>query len=57
MKVSGLRIAQTHYPDLSFAIGCGYTSDCREVRRALADADKRMYEDKRRHYSNQSATS
>jgi diguanylate cyclase (GGDEF)-like protein len=56
-KVSGLRIAQTHYPDLSFAIGCGYTSDCREVRRALADADERMYEDKRRHYSNQSATS
>lgn len=56
-KVRGLRTAQTHYPDLSFAIGCGYTSDCREVRRALADADKRMYEDKRRHYSNQSATS
>ena len=56
-KVRGLRIAQTHYPDLSFAIGCGYTSDCREVRRALADADKRMYEDKRRHYSNRSATS
>ena len=50
-KVSDLRIAQTHYPDLSFAIGCGYTSDCREVRRALADADERMYEDKRKHYS------
>jgi len=50
-KVSDLRIAQTHYPDLSFAIGRGYTSDCREVRRALADADERMYEDKRKHYS------
>ena len=50
-KVSDLRIAQTHYPDLSFAIGCGYTSDCREVRSALADADERMYEDKRKYYS------
>jgi len=52
-KVSDLRIAQTHYPDLSFAIGWDYTSDCREVRRALANADERMYEDKRRYYSHQ----
>jgi diguanylate cyclase (GGDEF)-like protein len=52
-KASGLRTAQTHYPDLSFAIGCGYTSDCREVRKALADADERMYEDKRKYYAKQ----
>ena len=55
-KVSDLRIAQTHYPDLSFAIGCSFTSDCREVRRALADADERMYEDKRKHYSDRKIT-
>ncbi len=55
-KAGDLRIAQTHYPDLSFAIGCAYTPDCREVRRALAEADERMYEDKRKYYSNQKIT-
>jgi diguanylate cyclase (GGDEF)-like protein len=51
-KAGDFRIAQTHYPDVSFAIGCGYTADCRDVRRALADADERMYEDKRKYYAN-----
>lgn len=39
------------YPDVSFAVGCGFESDCRNVRRALAQADERMYEDKKRYYS------
>ncbi len=50
-KAGDLRIVQTHYPDVSFAIGCSYTADCREVRKALADADERMYEDKKQYYS------
>jgi diguanylate cyclase (GGDEF)-like protein len=44
------RIAK-NYPDVSFSIGCGYEADCRDVRRALAQADERMYEDKKRYYS------
>ena len=44
------RIAKK-YPDVSFSIGCGFEPDCREVRRALAQADARMYEDKKRYYS------
>ena len=44
------RIAK-NYPDVSFSIGCGYEADCRDVRRALAQADERMYEDKKQYYS------
>ena len=46
-----LRLAAGRYPDVSFAIGCSYEADCREVRRGLAQADERMYEDKKQHYS------
>ena len=44
------RIAK-NYPDVSFSIGCGFEADCRDVRRALAQADERMYEEKKQYYS------
>ena len=46
-----LRASAEHYPEVSFAIGCGFDEDCRKVRKALADADKRMYADKEKYYS------
>ena len=50
-KARELPIAASHYPDVSFAVGCSYEADCREVRRGLTQADERMYEDKKQHYS------
>ena len=50
-KARELSVAAGHYPDVSFAVGCSFEKDCRDVRRGLAQADERMYEDKRRHYS------
>ena len=50
-KAKELPLAANHYPDVSFAVGCSYEEDCRNVRRALALADERMYEDKKKHYS------
>ncbi len=50
-KARELRSVAGRYPDVSFAIGCGYEVDCREVRRGLALADERMYQDKKRHYA------
>ena len=44
------RIAK-NYPDVSFSVGCSFEPDCRQVRRALAQADERMYEDKKRYYT------
>ena len=43
-KAKALGMASEHYPDVSFAIGCGFEEDCRKVRRALVQADERMYE-------------
>ena len=39
------------YPDVSFAIGCSYETDCGQIHRALMLADERMYEDKKRYYA------
>ncbi len=50
-KAQALDMAADHYPDVSFAVGCGFEADCRFVRRALAQADKRMYEAKKRYYA------
>ncbi len=50
-KVRELHLAASRYPDVSFAVGYSYETDCREVRRGLAQADERMYEDKKQHYS------
>lgn len=44
------RVAEC-YPDVSFAIGCSFEADCRDVRRALMLADERMYEDKKQYYA------
>ncbi len=49
-KAKALSMAANHYPEVSFAIGCGFEADCRDVRRALIQADERMYEAKKRHY-------
>ena len=46
-KAKALGMASEHYPDVSFAIGCGFEEDCRKVRRALVQADERMYEAKK----------
>ena len=45
-------LAEQHYPGLSFSVGWSFEADCRDVRRALAQADQRMYEDKKRYYLN-----
>ncbi len=50
-KAQALSKAADHYPDVSFAIGCGFEADCRNVRRALVQADERMYEAKKRYYA------
>ena len=50
-RARALGRAADHYPGVSFAIGCGFEEDCRNVRRALAQADEKMYEAKKRHYA------
>lgn len=51
-KARELRVAADRYPDVSFAIGCAFEEDSALVRKALAQADKRMYEDKKEYYAN-----
>ena len=36
---------------VSFAIGWSYENDAQNVRRALADADQKMYDDKMQYYA------
>ena len=50
-KAQALSLAADQYPDVSFAIGYAYEEDCRDVRKALIQADERMYEAKKRHYA------
>ena len=49
-KVEKLRTVSKNYTDLVFAIGAAYESDALNVRTALQNADKLMYEDKKRYY-------
>ena len=49
-KVEKLRTVSKNYTDLVFAIGAAYESDAVNVRTALQNADKLMYEDKKRYY-------
>ena len=53
-KARELCEAAGHYPDVSFATGFGFEEDCKDVRRALAQADERMYEEKRKYYAGRS---
>ena len=53
-KARELCEAAGHYPDVSFATGFGFVEDCKDVRRALAQADERMYEEKRKYYAGRS---
>ena len=50
-KVQALHASSEHYPGLSFAVGYSLTQDCRDVRKALAEADERMYMDKQLYYA------
>ena len=50
-KAQALAAAAGHYPEVSFAIGYSVEADSRDVRSALAEADERMYEDKKRHHA------
>lgn len=50
-KAEALREVESHYPDVCFAIGFSHEADCRNVRYALAEADEKMYEDKRQFYA------
>ncbi len=50
-KATALRRAALDYDEVSFAIGTCFDSDCRNIQHALADADERMYEDKKKHYA------
>ena len=56
-KARELCEAAGHYPDVSFATGFGFEEDCRAVRRALAEADERMYEEKKKYYADKSRRS
>ena len=49
-KARALHKVAGGYPDVSFSIGCSFEADGRNVRRALALADERMYADKKRYY-------
>ena len=49
-KAERLRAAAAKYPNVVFAIGAACADDVRQVRRALRQADERMYSDKRRYY-------
>ena len=50
--VPELRRTASRYPDVNFAIGCSIEEDSCHVRKALALADKRMYEDKKAYKAN-----
>lgn len=47
-----IRLAERRYPGLSFSVGWSFEDDCRDIHRALAQADQRMYEDKKKYYLN-----
>lgn len=49
-KTDAVRKAANLYEDVNFAIGCCFESDCRNIHHALAIADQRMYEDKKKYY-------
>ena len=49
-KVNELRLAQTHYDKVSFAVGYYAEDSTSGIRNALRMADERMYEDKRKFY-------
>ena len=49
-KVSRLKEAEKHYPNLSFALGAVYEGDVRNIRLALHCADEKMYADKKHYY-------
>ena len=49
-NVQALHKAAAHYPEVSFAAGYGFEENCKDVRRALAQADEKMYEAKKKHY-------
>ena len=49
-KTKQLRQAAEHYESLSFAIGTAYEPSAANVRKALHNADERMYADKKRFY-------
>ncbi len=50
-KVAQLRVAQSHYDRVNFAIGSALAESCAEIHAALQLADERMYEDKRKYYA------
>lgn len=51
LKVNALRLAQTHYDKVSFAVGYCAAPNTSAIREALRIADERMYEDKRQYYA------
>ncbi len=50
-KAEKLRVAQTHYDKVSFAIGYCAEESTTGIREALRMADERMYADKRKYYA------
>ncbi|MGX8705271.1 MAG: GGDEF domain-containing protein, partial [bacterium] len=49
-KAVSLKAYARQEKNVSFAVGCHVETDCRNIRAALREADKNMYEDKRRYY-------
>ena len=49
-KAISLKAYARQEKNVSFAVGCHVEADCRNVRAALREADKNMYEDKRQYY-------
>ena len=45
-----LREVSEKYAHVAFAIGCSVEPDSRDVRQALKEADRKMYDDKRKYY-------
>ena len=50
-KAQMLSETAKRYPHVSFAIGCGFDENSKNIRNVLSLADERMYEDKKRYYS------
>ena len=49
-KEEELKAAANKYDDLVFAVGSAYEGNITDIRRALHNADERMYADKKRYY-------
>lgn len=49
-KIAQIRETSERYEDVSFAIGSSVVPNCRSIRKALRQADERMYEDKKIYY-------